>query len=110
VSPFHRRLFFIIIINTIMSQLVLNLVLAIGLPWISAQIVPFVNCTINDGSICWGYTNSYPNTLVLPLFRNRHTPAPLFRGQPTVFQGNTTVFRAFNIPVDRVKLVIKSGV
>jgi hypothetical protein len=103
-SPFSktRAFLFLLLIMPIMSQLCLIIVLAIGL-WktylTSAQIVPFVNCTINDGSTCitvWGYTNSYPNTLVLPLFRNRFTPAPVFRGQLTVFQSSTTVSREFD--------------
>lgn len=74
----------------ILSLLVLGL---------KAQIIPFVNCTINQGGNCitmWGYTNNYPNTIVLPLFQNRFSPAPIFRGQPTVFSASTTVFEAFN--------------
>lgn len=64
-----------------------------------SQLVPFVNCTVNDGTTCttvWGYSNAYPFTVVLPLSKNKFSPAPVYRGQPTIFQASTTVYGAFN--------------
>ena len=64
--------------------------------YFALDLIPFLNCTINDGTTCtavWGYSS----TLTVPLFNNKFSPAPVFRGQPIIFPASTTVFRAFNV-------------
>jgi hypothetical protein len=67
---------------------------------VDAQVIPFVNCTINQaGGNClttWGWRNDYSSQVVLSLVRNKFSPAPIYRGQPTVFPGSTIVYKAFN--------------
>lgn len=65
---------------------------------VEARVTPFVYCTVNDGSRCttvWGYESNASTTLVLPLNRNKFSPAPVYRGQPTTFKPMTTVYEAF---------------
>src|SRR3989338_11365241 len=67
---------------------------------VDAQVIPFVNCTINQaGGNClttWGWRNDYSSQVVLSLVRNKISPAPIYQGQPTVFPGSTIVYKAFN--------------
>ena len=68
--------------------------------YFAPDLIPFLNCTINDGTTCtavFGYSNTHASTITVPLFNNKFSPAPVFRGQPTVFPALTTVFRAFNV-------------
>lgn len=63
------------------------------------DLVPFLNCTINDGTTCtavWGYANGHGVTITTTLSNNKFSPAPIYRGQPGVFFANTVVHRAFN--------------
>jgi hypothetical protein len=71
-----------------------------------ADLIPFLNCTINDGTTCtavWGFSNTHAVQLTFPLFNNEFTPSPFY-----LFGAYTLVYRAFNSsrhPVHRATLV-----